>query len=259
MAENSKIEWTDNTWNPWQGCKKVSAGCQFCYMYRDKKRYGQEPSKVVRSKDATFNKPLKWNEPARVFTCSWSDFFILQAKEWVSDAWDIIRRTPHLTYLILTKRPENIATMLPADWGDGYANVWLGVSVENESYLHRVNALASVPAALRFVSYEPALSFVDWEFHMAKGWIDWLISGGESGSGRLAKLEWFENARDQCAEYGIPYFHKQHGGMYKIDGSWGGNKIDGKVYHQFPAYGNNGTVATRQDEFVQQELFTENN
>ena len=113
MAENSKIQWTDHTWNPWQGCRKVSPGCLNCYMYRDKKRYGQDPATVVRSKPPTFNKPLKWHDPAKVFVCSWSDFFIEDADEWRDDAWEIMRRTPHLTYQILTKRPRNIKDRLP--------------------------------------------------------------------------------------------------------------------------------------------------
>lgn len=116
MGKNSGIEWTDHTWNPWQGCLKVSPGCKQCYMYRDKKRYGQDPMVVVRSKPGTFRKPLQWKQPAKVFTCSWSDFFIEQADNWIDDAWNIIRQTPHLTYQILTKRPENIKDRLPEDW-----------------------------------------------------------------------------------------------------------------------------------------------
>jgi protein gp37 len=82
MGEKSAIEWTQNTWNPWQGCHKVSPGCKFCYMYRDKERYGQDPKIVVRSKPPTFNAPLKWKEPALVFTCSWSDWFVEEADDW---------------------------------------------------------------------------------------------------------------------------------------------------------------------------------
>src|SRR3990167_11527130 len=108
MSDKTHINWTEATWNPWHGCIKVSPGCKNCYMYREKNRYGQDPAVVVRSKPATFNAPLKWKEPARVFTCSWSDFFIKQADPWRDEAWDIIYQTPHLTYLILTKRPERI-------------------------------------------------------------------------------------------------------------------------------------------------------
>ena len=93
MGMNSKIEWTDATWNPWQGCHKVSPGCENCYMFREKTAYGQDPDVVVRSKLPTFNLPLKLKEPQKVFTCSWSDFFIQEADPWREDAWDIIDRT----------------------------------------------------------------------------------------------------------------------------------------------------------------------
>lgn len=157
MGENSTIQWTDKTWNPWHGCTKVSDGCKFCYMYRDKERYGQDPKTVLRSK-TTFNAPLKWTDPAMVFTCSWSDWFITDADEWRPEAWDIIRKTPHLTYQILTKRPENIKERLPADWGKGYPNVWLGVSVENQKAAEdRIFELLSIRAAVRFLSVEPLL------------------------------------------------------------------------------------------------------
>lgn len=102
MAQESKIQWTDGTWNPWHGCIKVSEGCKFCYMYRDKDRYGLDPTDVQRSK-SNFRDPLKWKEPKKVFTCSWSDFFIEQADEWRAEAWEIIKNTPHLTYQILSQ------------------------------------------------------------------------------------------------------------------------------------------------------------
>src|SRR3990172_778380 len=127
MGKITGISWTDATYNPWYGCLKVSPGCKQCYMYRDMERYGKDPKVVTRAKPATFNSPLKWTEPQRVFTCSWSDYFIEQADEWRDEAWDIIRRTPHLTYQILTKRPENIFDRLPADWGNGWPNVFLSV------------------------------------------------------------------------------------------------------------------------------------
>ena len=107
MAIQSKIQWTNATWNPWHGCKKVSPGCKFCYMYRDKERYNQDPTTVLKSK-TKFNAPLQWNEPKLIFTCSWSDWFIEEADQWRAEAWKIIKNTPHHTYQILTKRPERI-------------------------------------------------------------------------------------------------------------------------------------------------------
>lgn len=235
MGQNSKIEWTNATWNPWQGCLKVSPGCKQCYMYRDKERYGQDPKTVIRSSPATFNAPLKWGEPRKVFTCSWSDFFIEQADNWRDDAWNIIRQTPHLTYQILTKRPENIARRLPDDWGDGWPNVWLGVSVESAQYHHRIITLSDIPSRIRFVSYEPALGPVDFEPVMSLGLIDWLISGGESGhSPRPANLDWFRQARADCQKWNVAYFHKQHGGSGKIDGAWGGRLLDGREWNEMP-------------------------
>ena len=107
MGNKTGIEWCTSTWNPWRGCHKLRAGCKNCYMFREQNQYGHDPNIVVRSK-TTFNDPLKWKEPAKVFVNSWSDFFIEEADPWRDEAWDIMRRTPHLTYQILTKRPENI-------------------------------------------------------------------------------------------------------------------------------------------------------
>src|SRR5688572_24986243 len=128
MSDQTAIEWTDKTWNPWHGCTAVSAGCDLCYMFREKRQYGQNPELVVRSK-TKFRDPLRWHEPERVFTCSWSDFFHVAADPWRPDAWQIIRDTPHLTYQILTKRPGRIRRCLPDDWGAGYPNVWLMTTV----------------------------------------------------------------------------------------------------------------------------------
>lgn len=234
MTINSGIEWTNNTYNPWRGCLKVSPGCKQCYMYRDQIRYGKDPKVIVRAAPTTFNAPLKWKEPAKVFTCSWSDFFIEQADNWRDEVWDIIRRTPHLTYQILTKRPENIKDRLPENWGGGWSNVWLGVSVETEQYRWRVEALDEIPAVVRFISYEPALGKVDFSMYPSHR-IHWIISGGESGSDpRPANPEWFRFVRDTCIENGIAYFHKQNGGKSRVNGTWGGKEIDGKVYHNFP-------------------------
>lgn len=233
MGKNSNIEWTDSTWNPWYGCLKVSPGCKQCYMYRDMDRYGRDPKVVTRAKAATFNAPQHWTEPQKVFTCSWSDFFIEQADEWRDDAWWIIKQTPHLTYQVLTKRPENITGRLPDDWGEGYPNVWLGVSVESPIYLPRIGILSETPAVVHFVSYEPALTYVD--FTSYSNQIDWLISGGESGyKPRPADLDWFRRTRDHCNLDEIAFFHKQHGGSKKIEGVWGGRTLDGRTWDEFP-------------------------
>lgn len=220
MSERTGIEWTDKTWNPWHGCTKVSPGCAHCYMYRDKARYGQDPEVVQRSK-TTFRDPLKWRDPARVFTCSWSDFFHEAADEWRPEAWEIIRQTPHLTYQILTKRIERVGAHLPENWGNGWPNVWLGTSVENQRHAYRAHVLAQIPAALRFVSAEPLLGPVKFVvYHDGSGeyfWslerIHWVIVGGESGpNARPMNLEWARSLRDDCRQYGVAFFLKQLGG-----------------------------------------------
>ena len=234
MGIKSKISWTNDTWNPWRGCAKISQGCKNCYMFpvmTDRLR--EDPTLVRRAADSTFRQPYSLPGPF-IFTCSLGDFFIEQADPWRDEAWDIIKWTPHLTYQILTKRPENIRDRLPADWGDGYPNVWLGVSVEQTTYKHRIIELSSNPAVIRFVSYEPALEYVDFKPHA--GVIDWLISGGESPQPdyRPADPEWFRRVRDDCLSSDIIYFHKQNGGRPKINGVAGGDMLDGQVYHNWP-------------------------
>ena len=187
MGDQSAIEWTDATWNPWQGCHKVSAGCKHCYMFREKKQYGQNPAVVIRSKPHTFNMPLRLKTVARVFTCSWSDFFIEEADEWRLEAWDIIAKTPHLTYQILTKRPERMLDHIPYKWAlgqePGWPNVWLGVSVEDQATAdERIPLLLQTPAAVRWVSAEPLLGPVDLRAYLppASPALDWVVTGGES-------------------------------------------------------------------------------
>jgi protein gp37 len=217
MGERTGIGWTDKTWNAWHGCTKVSPGCAHCYMFRDKMRYGQDPSVLVRSK-TTFDAPLKWREPARVFTCSWSDFFHEAADAWRPEAWDIIRRTPHLTYQILTKRPERIEGRLPFGWTHGnFGHVWLGVSVENQRWADRLTTLVESNhrrnGAL-FASCEPLLGALDLTPWLDS--LDWLIVGGESGpdgARREIKVEWLESLVRQCDEAGVPVFVKQDSGQ----------------------------------------------
>lgn len=214
----TKIQWTEATWNPWHGCKKVSDGCKFCYMYRDKERYGKDPSLVLKSK-TMFSAPLKWKEPKLVFTCSWSDWFIEEADEWRAEAWKIIKQTPHHTYQILTKRPERILQCLPDDWRDGYDNVWLGVTVESDKYKHRVKTLGRVPAKIRFISAEPLIGKVEFdeERHCLYMKYDWIIIGGESGNKtgkhryRPAELKWFSSLINDAHVCKMKVFVKQLG------------------------------------------------
>lgn len=265
MGERSAIEWTDSTWNPWHGCTKVSPGCKHCYMYREKVQYGQDPSLVVRSK-TTFKNPLKWKSPKRIFTCSWSDFFHETADPWRDEAWDIIRRTPQHTYLILTKRPERFTVPWSAD--EPWSHVWLGVSAETQEYAdQRIPLLLEVPAARRFLSAEPLLGPISlsqpWVDYLA-GWgvhpvhvcggdeercasscpepeqhqttrLDWVIAGGESGpKSRPMELAWAATLRDQCTKAGVSFFLKQLGG---ISDKRGGDSavLDGRRWTEVPA------------------------
>lgn len=247
MGDKTAIEWTDVTWNPWQGCHKLSPACAHCYMFREKERYGQNPDVVVRSKPPTFNLPLKLKEPAKVFTCSWSDFFIDEADPWRAEAWQIIERTPHLFYQIVTKRIDRAAACLP--WGDGkpWPHVMVIVTAEDQPRADlRVPPLLDLNVQWRGVSYEPALGPVDFskwikplEFAacwgkgcrptdvdykavgaIAKaaarhaGWarLDWIICGGESGPKAWPMhADWARSVRDQCQAAGVPFFFKQWG------------------------------------------------
>ena len=212
MGETTGIEWTDATWNPWHGCHKVSPGCDNCYMFTEKAMYGQDGDIVRRSK-TKFDEPLKWIRsgeiPTYCFTCSWSDWFINEADSWRSEAWDIIRQTPQITYQILTKRAGRILSHLPADWGGGWNNVWLGVSVENRDALPRLDSLRRVPAKTRTVSFEPLLEDIGQP--NLEG-IHWAILGGESGArARPFDINWFDGIKAACDRYGTKLFVKQIG------------------------------------------------
>lgn len=227
MGEKTGIQWTNipgyigGTWNCWQGCTKVSAGCTNCYMYREKKRYGQDPATVKRSAPATFNLPARTKEPHAWFTCSWSDFFHPAAELWRREACQIIEENPQHLYLILTKRIEEAASRLPIGWFvDWPSNVWMGTTCENQEMADkRIPILLDIPAPVRFVSVEPMLGRVDianWlsprpgcdgaradkecdVCSSAAQTVDWVIVGGENGpNARKMNLDWARDLRDQC-------------------------------------------------------------
>lgn len=231
------------------GCAKVSPGCAHCYMFREQERYGQNPNIVRRSK-TKFADPLRWKEPKTIFTCSWSDWFHEDADQWRDEAWQIVKDTPRHTYQILTKRPERIADHLPTDWGEGYPNVWLGVSVENQRYAYRAGILAGIPAAVRFVSAEPLLGALSLtglqpsvrpEYHGEREinplhWIHWVIVGGESGAKcRPMSDEWARSLRDQCVGNNVAFFLKQLGGNPDKRGHEKAI-LDGKRYTEMPQF-----------------------
>lgn len=187
-------------------------------MYRDMDRYGKSPMEVHRSADQTFYKPHQWKDPALVFTCSWSDWFIDLADEWRPEAFQVIRKTPHLTYQILTKREDRVSDHLPEDWGDGYDNVWVGFSIENQDYVNRMVYFSKFKAKVKFLSIEPMLGAVNLMLDgLFEGMLDWVILGGESGNDtgkwryRPCHIEWIESVMNQCHKAGIPVFVKQLG------------------------------------------------
>lgn len=239
VGENSSIEWTDHTWNPWRGCTKISPGCQNCYMFRDMARTAFRPDAVQQASPLTFTKPLKWEGPARVFTCSWGDFFHPMADPYRHDAWEIIRQRDDLTFLILTKRPQLVADRLPDDWP--LLNVWLGVSVEDQRRVHRIDEILAVDTVVHFVSLEPLLEAVDLvvpardydDTYMIQ-MLDWVIVGGESGPNhRPMKTGWARQIRDDCKQFNVPFFFKQWGGWPDKRGG-GKAKLDGELHHEMP-------------------------
>lgn len=281
MADKSKIEWTDATWNPIRGCSRVSEGCRNCYAERTAARFagpGQPYEGLAISATASraaqwtgdvrfipelLDQPLHWRRPRKIFVNSMSDLFHEKIKpEWVIQIFAVMALCPHHAFQILTKRPEVMRTYLQGNLAGNSVlgkawmmlgrypkhqhaklaerpwplpNVWLGVSVEGQKTAdERIPLLLSTPAAVRWVSYEPALGPVDFNnLPSASGIgryldslsnagvdpgalipnkLDWIVAGGESGPGaRPANPEWFRGVRDQCVAAGVPFFFKQWG------------------------------------------------
>jgi protein gp37 len=225
--EDSKIAWTNHTFNGVIGCSHVSPGCVHCYAETQNKYYKWNggnwgpgsPRKVT--SDDYWRQPFRWNKQAaqdgtrpRVFCSSLSD---VMDPEWPSGVrerlWELILQTPNLNWLLLTKRPENFASMLPDRWA-AYSNVWLGVTCENRKHgFPRVEILRNTPAVVRFLSCEPLLEDIS-DINLQG--IDWVICGGESGShAREFKTEWARSLRDACI--GKNFFMKQLGSFVQIE------------------------------------------
>ena len=254
MAENTAIEWCDMTFNPWEGCQKVAPECDNCYAEaRNERFHGGEnwgPKAPRRRTSAqNWNKPRRWNREAeafhtthgrrqRVFCASLADVFDNAVDPaWRADLFDLIRETPDLDWLLLTKRPHNMVRMLPDDWGDGWAHVWLGTSAGSQKTADtNIPALLATPAAVRFVSAEPMLGPLDmtkidpkifdasvnaltgyWRWtdgptRKENPGLDWIICGGESGrNARPMHPDWARSLRDQCAAAMVPFLFKQWG------------------------------------------------
>lgn len=247
MGENSAISWCDNTWNPWIGCTRVSPACDRCYAARDNERrkwvdgWGEVGKPLTpRRRTKTWGEPLKWNRKAaqtgyrpRVFCASLADVFDNEVDQaWRDDLWQLLRETPNLRWILLTKRIGNAAKMLPSDWP--FPNAGLMSTLENQEVWNRdYRKLKALPAAWHGVSAEPLLSAIDMRPMVEHfGPIDWMITGGESGPGfRALDMAAVRNIRDQCAAFGITFHHKQNGG---ITGKVAGCLVDGVEHKHFP-------------------------
>jgi protein gp37 len=257
VGANSGIEWTDHTFNPWLGCTRVSPACDHCYAETWASRFGTvewgagKPRKLT--SESNWQQPIKWNREAektgerkRVFCASLADVFDNEADPaWRIRLFGLIEKTPHLDWLLLTKRIGNVPKMLPMDWGNGWPNVWLGISVVNQEEADRdIPKLMRIPGYIRFLSMEPLLGPVDlriprigepvfpddfairteqqqdqWFKSQARATyialcerIDWVIVGGESGAdARPMQKEWAASLRDQCVAASVPFHFKQWG------------------------------------------------
>ncbi len=210
---SSKIQWTDETWNPVTGCTKVSAGCKNCYAETVAKRFwGNRKFTDVQLHPDRLEQPLHWKKPRMIFVNSMSDLFHEDIPfDFIDKIFAIMWQTPQHTYQILTKRPARMLEYM-TESGEMLhkivKNVWLGVSVEDQATAdERREHLKQISAVVRFVSYEPALENIKWE-----GWefADWLIAGGESGQKkRPCNTQWFRNARDWATINNVKFFMKQ--------------------------------------------------
>lgn len=244
MAEQSEISWTDGTFNPWIGCTRVSPGCDHCYAARDNERRKWVPAwgtGVPRRRTKTWGDPLKWNRKAaatgyhpRIFCASLADIFDNEvADEWRTDLWQLFRDTPNIRWIVLTKRIGNVLKMVPADWPFAHVGI-MATMVNQEEYDRDRHKLAAVPAPWRGISAEPLLGriILDHWMHRELGWLDWMITGGESGPGfRPLDMDAVRYLRDQCSDLGITFHHKQNGG---VRGKDAGCLVDGREHKFFP-------------------------
>ncbi len=236
MAEKSLIEWTESSWNPITGCSKISNGCKNCYAERLALRLKKMGVRKYRNgfrltlHPEALDEPLKWKTSRMIFVCSMSDLFHEDVPDYfIKEVFRVMNDAAMHTFQVLTKRAERLAEF--ADKVEWTNNIWAGVTVESEKYLYRIDYLKRVPAAVRFVSMEPLLGPVPGLREVIKG-VNWVIVGGESGpNARPMKAEWVREIRDICAEFGVPFFFKQWGGVNKKKA---GRLLDGKEYNEIP-------------------------
>jgi protein gp37 len=240
MSLNSKIEWTEATWNPVTGCDKVSPGCAHCYAERFAERFRDVPGHPfsvgfdLTLRPERLDQPLNWRKPKRIFVNSMSDLFHEDIPgAFVAAVFQTMQEATWHTFQVLTKRPQRareLASALP--WPD---NVWLGVSVENQRFAERVDVLRDIPAKVRFLSCEPLLGHLTLDLSL----IEWVIVGGESGPrARPMQLEWVRSIRDQCLAAGAAFFFKQWGehdaNGWRVGKGAAGRLLDGQMWDDLP-------------------------
>ena len=229
------IEWTESTWNPVTGCTKISAGCKHCYAERMAKRLKAmgQPNyrngfKVTCHPDV-LETPMKWKKPQVIFVNSMSDLFHKDIPaQFIDEIFYTMNQTPWHTYQVLTKRSGRLATLASRfNWS---SNIWMGVTVEDEDNVKRIDDLRRIPSSVRFLSLEPLLGPLP---NLNLEGIDWVIVGGESGPGaRPMKKEWAIDIRDQCLKADVPFFFKQWGGVQKKKA---GRVLENKTWNDMPA------------------------
>lgn len=234
MAENSAIEWTEATWNPVTGCDQVSPGCAHCYAKTFAERWKGIPGHPyeqgfrLRLWPDRLDHPLKWKRPRRIFVNSMSDLFHEHVPDvFIAEVFAVMKRAGHHIFQVLTKREDRLLDLAPdLPWPE---NIWMGVSIENRRFVHRADALRSVPAKVRFISAEPLLGPLE---GLGLDGIDWLIAGGESGPGhRRVDEDWLLDLRDRCRDDEVAFFFKQWGGARPKSG---GRELEGRTWNEYP-------------------------
>jgi protein gp37 len=239
MAELSKIEWTDATWNPVRGCTKISPGCTHCYAETFAERFRGVPGHPyeqgfdLRLVPDKILEPLRWPTPKMVFVNSMSDLFHADVPvSYISAVAEVMKQSPWHIYQVLTKRSERMRELLTSSLRDVAlsSHVWWGTSVENRKYgLPRIDDLRNTPAAIRFLSVEPLLEDLG-EINLEG--IQWVIVGGESGPGaRPMNPDWVNSLMEQCSRSVVPFFFKQWGGVRKKQA---GRELNGRTFDEFP-------------------------
>ncbi len=213
-------------WSPWHGCHKISPGCLNCYVYRSDLRYDRDSSIVAKTAD--FDLPVRRGRDGQyklradesIFTCGTSDFFLEDADEWRPEAWSFIRARRDLRFLIITKRIHRFYEKLPDDWGEGYENVAIGCTSENQNRAdYRLPIFLEAPIKHRFLICEPLLEGVNLNSYLSSGKIELVVAGGESGAeARTCRYDWIVSIRDQCVENNVPFHFKQTGAHFEKGG-----------------------------------------